>query len=111
MNRKDILNAKPKVKSIEAFGGTVYIKRLSAGQREAWEQFGLKLAEDKTGNKQIRQRFLIETVCDENGVLQFTEDDLDAISSLDGEEVDNVFSESLEWSGMKTKSVDDIEKK
>lgn len=64
--------------SVPALGGTVHIRKLSAGGRDRVQH---ALFNGKS--ESYRARLVKEATCDDNGKLLFTDDDLPWLSDLD----------------------------
>lgn len=90
-------------------GGTVYVKAMTAGEREAFEQD--MDGKDLIKSKKVRATVFANSVTDENGNRLFTSDDIDAINNLPASIVSKVFDKSNELNGIDTKqAVEQAEK-
>lgn len=84
-------------------GGTVYVKAMTAGEREQFEQD--MTDNDLVKSKKVRATVFANSVTDENGNRLFTSDDIDSINSLPASIVSKVFDKSNEINGINTKQV------
>jgi hypothetical protein len=84
-------------------GGTVYVKAMTAGEREQFEQD--MTSNDLVKSKKVRATVFANSVTDENGNRLFTSDDIDSINSLPASIVSKVFDKSNEINGINTQQV------
>lgn len=84
-------------------GGTVYVKAMTAGEREQFEQD--MTDNDLVKSKKVRATVFANSVTDENGNRLFTSDDIDSINSLPASIVSKVFDKSNEINGINTQQV------
>lgn len=84
-------------------GGTVYVKAMTAGEREQFEQD--MTSNDLVKSKKVRATVFANSVTDENGNRLFTPDDIDSINSLPASIVSKVFDKSNELNGINTQQV------
>lgn len=75
--------------------GTVYIKQMTAGEREALEEVLGKQKDKHT----IRATVFAHSVCDENGELLFGADEIETINTLPSKLVMQVFTTSNQING------------
>lgn len=91
LSKADFFLLKTKVVPLEvAELGTVYIKSMTASEREGLEKKMQKELEDNG----IRATVFIYSVCEEDGSLVFGEEDLDAVKGLPASIVTAVFDKS-----------------
>lgn len=92
LSRDQILSSKrpPTEVQVPEWGGSVYIKTMSAGHREQWESS----FDSNLNNKAVRASILVLTLCDENGVLLFSPDDVAKLNEQDGHIIDRLFQEA-----------------
>lgn len=101
-------NSALKVEKIELpeMGGDVYIKELTAGEREALE----KQMQSQTDKNAVRATVFVHSVCNADGELMFDVEDIEAIKQLPSRPVIKVFNRSNEINGITPKQVDTAEK-
>jgi len=75
--------------NVPALGGSVSIRRLSAGGRDR-AQYALFHGDKES----YRARMVVETACDDNGKRLFTEDDMSWLSQLDYDILEPIVDES-----------------
>ena len=91
LNKADFFQLKTKVVPLEVEDlGTVYIKSMTASEREGLE----KKMQEEVDNNGIRATVFIYSVCEEDGSLVFSDDDLEAVKGLPSAIVTTVFNES-----------------
>lgn len=83
--------AKFTVKKIEVKGfPDFYIREMSAGDRETFED---TITDNSIGNK-VRAFIFVKSVCDKDGKLLFTDDDIAEVAGYKYPLLDKVFQES-----------------
>lgn len=106
----DIQGAKLETKSVkvEAWGGDVLIQKLSVTKRDDLQQyFG---SEDKARMKEAALRTIIAGVAEESGSAMFSEEHMEMLGDQDGEAIQKLFGDILDFNGMSKKSSDEPEK-
>lgn len=78
--------ATTKLVPVEAFGTTVYVKRLSVGEWAALERRLLALDKD-AGSTEVAMHMVAATMCDESGERIFSDTELDKLADLPREDV------------------------
>lgn len=101
-------NSALKVEKIELpeMGGEVYIKELTAGEREALE----KQMQSQTDKNAVRATVFVHSVCNADGELMFDVEDIEVIKQLPSRPVIKVFNRSNEINGITPEQVDTAEK-
>lgn len=93
LTKADFFKLKTKVVPLEVEDlGTVYIKTMTASEREGLEN---KFAEEADKNG-IRALVFIFSVCEEDGTLVFSVEDLEQVKALPSKIVGDVFDKSDE---------------
>ncbi len=104
LSRASLLAAIGQIKvepiDIPELNGTVYVKGMTAGEREAFEQD--MNGEDFVKSGKVRATVFVNSVTDENGNLLFTADDIDDINKLPSSVVIKVFEKSNKMNGINT---------
>ncbi len=97
LSKADFMQLKTKVEKMEIPElGEVYIKVMTASEREGLERQMQKEVE----NNGVRASIFIYSVCDENGVLEFNDDDLEMVKSFPVSIVSKVFDFSNKLNGI-----------
>lgn len=93
LNKADFFLLKTKVVPLEVDDlGTIYIKSMTAGEREGLE----KKMKDEIGKNGVRALVFVYSVCEEDGSLVFGEEDLESVKGLPSSVVIPVFDKSNE---------------
>ena len=101
LTKADFFNLKTKIEPLEVEGlGTVYIKTMTASEREGLENHFTDEA-DKNG---IRALVFIYSVCEEDGTLVFGLEDLEKVKGLPSKIVSDVFNKSDELNSIVPKN-------
>jgi hypothetical protein len=85
--------------TVPEWGGDIYMKFLSAMDREKWEIEVKRMFDDNTQKKpnhipvSIRASLLQKSICDENGKLLFAEADIPSLSNKSGPVIMRLFDE------------------
>ena len=113
LTRDDMLKHRaPKTAEVEALGGTVMLKALSAGDRDLFEQRYKALPEiEKDVTENLRAFFIVCHACDEDGKLLFTMDDLELLSAQPATEMDKLFAVCQSLSGFSNTDEKELKKK
>ncbi len=90
---------------VPEWNGKVWIRCMTAGDRDLWEQHIQTL-----GFQNIRAKTAVSCVCDENGNLLFTDKDLPALSALHGKALDRIFEAAVLLSKVGKADLEDLKK-
>jgi hypothetical protein len=90
---------------IPEWGCTVYIRTMSAGERDRYEAAHLA-----NPYQDARARLAAETVCDELGNKLFTADDVAAISQKSCKALDRIFAAAMHHNGVTKDDIDELKK-
>ena len=97
LSKADFMQLKTSVKSVEIPElGEVFIKTMTAAERESLE----KQMQKEVDNNGVRAVIFIYSVCDENGVLEFNDDDLQTVKNFPSSIVSTVFDFSNDINGI-----------
>lgn len=102
--RKRLLNANDiKVEAIDipAWGGTYYLRVISGKAREQFEE-----AYSQEKMKNFRLRFLVLTLCDEEGKPILADSDMDALGERSSVEINRVFDAAWKLNAFTQEAVD-----
>jgi len=87
--------------SVPEWGGDVYLKTLSGTERDAFEE---GYAEQKMKN--FRARFLVLTLCDENGDRMFSDDEAADLGGKSAVVLNRLFDAAWALNAFRTEDVD-----
>lgn len=111
LDRDSILNVvdlKPEVVEVPEWGGSLYIRMLTASERDKFEASCVG-----TGKKQnlsnIRARLVVLCACDEAGERLFTDGDAEALGRKSAAAVDRVFGACSKLNGFSSQDIEDLE--
>jgi hypothetical protein len=98
---------RPEIKEVQipALGGSVYVKAMTAGERDRFEAY-----QEKSGNEDFRALLAVATVCDAAGVSVFSLDDLSRLSGLPSHALQAVVHEAIAVNRMGKGDVEDLKK-
>lgn len=98
---------------VPEWGGTVYIRSLNGKGRDAFEGSRVRIG---GGNKvemvhdNTRARLVALTLCDEEGVLQFSNEDIELLGEKSASALDRCFNVAERLSGLRPQDVEAKEK-
>lgn len=101
---------KPVAEVVPEWGVTVYVRPMSASDRDAWdiEQYEAMDAVRSRGGKylgQFRSRLLVRCLCDENGAALFTPADIPALDAKSAAVLDRLYVVAQRVNGLGAKEV------
>jgi len=105
LSREDILQAKDlvlKEVAVPEWGGTVFVKSMTAKERDAFEASVTEIRGGKQSVRleNIRAKFAALTICDENGKRLFDEKDIPALAEKSAGALTRVFEAAQKLSGL-----------
>lgn len=107
LNKADFMQLKTSVKSVDIPElGEVYIKVMTAAEREGLERQMQKEVE----NNGIRATIFIYSVCDENGVLEFSDEDLEMVKSFPSSIVSKIYDFSSDLNALQPEAKEEVAK-
>jgi hypothetical protein len=106
LTREQILAAiDMKIEAVEVpeWGGIVYVRNLTGKARDKFEstRYRMKGKEVEIIHDNTRAGLLSATLCDKDGVLQFSQADIDALGDKNGAVLDRLFDVAQRLSGMR----------
>jgi len=114
LSRDDILGAAdltPAEIEVPEWGGTVFIRPLTAGERGEWETF---LSAGKGKNEDMlkvsRAMLAMLTLCDATGARLFTESDLDALMAKNATALERIAYAAMKLNKLRPKDIADLAK-
>ena len=93
---------------VPEWNGTVYLKLLTALEREKWESFAQKELKLGTPTGLIRCTLLSMCLCDENGTLIVK--DVRQLANKNANVINRLFTKALSINSLTDDSIDEIEK-
>ena len=103
LSKSDILSNKVALPFIDvnAFGGVVRVRAMSAGTRDIFEQRMGNLEEVEEGvSKNLRATFLVHCIVDESNQLMFIMDDVDELSAKNSVDINKLFDAAQKVNGL-----------
>ncbi len=91
---------------VPEWGGSVHVRTLTGTERDAFEQSVIVAGEKNLGN--IRARFAVLTICDENGDRIFGERDAVDLGKKSAAALDRVFAVAQTLNGFSSSDVEDL---
>lgn len=112
LTREQILAADDRPKkavAVAEWGGEVWVKTLSAAQREEWEA-SISDANGAMTKRQIRAGLVAASACDENGVAIFTKDDVAALADKAASIIMRIYDAAVSLNEITKEDIDAAEK-
>jgi hypothetical protein len=99
--------AKPRIVTIfvPEWGGDVCLREITAGQRDQWDAWQIE-NEGAARYANIRARLLVLTICDEQGVRLFGDNDIAVVSGLPAMSIDKLWDASCKLVGLRPEDVE-----
>ncbi len=97
---------------VAEWGGTVYIRELTAGEMDAWEQYCVDLRQRrlKDAIPNLRAHLLVRCICDEHGNRLFEDGDAAALGGKSSTALQVLFDAAVELNKMSAEAVEAVEK-
>lgn len=93
---------------VPEWGGEVYVRVMSVGERDAYEK--LWIGKKDSGVDNFRTEYLARVLCDEKGELLFSRDQIAALARKSGAVCGRIFDAALTHNNMSAKDVEDLAK-
>jgi len=111
LTREQILAAVDlKIEAVEVpeGGGTVYIRNLTGKARDRFEgsRFRMRGKDVEIVSDNTRASLLAATICNAEGVLQFTPEHIEALGDKSGELLDRLFDVAQRLSGLRKEDIE-----
>jgi hypothetical protein len=107
LSKADFMQLKTSVKSCPIPElGDVFIKVMTASEREGLE----RQMQKEVGNNGIRATIFIYSVCDEDGVLEFNDEDLEMVKSFPSSIVSKVYDFSSDLNALQPEAKEEAAK-
>ncbi len=93
-------------------GAWVFVRTLSAAERDRFEAGSVELAEESPAARlaNIRARFCALCICDEAGQPLFTPADAEALGKKSARALDRIFAVAQRLNGMRKQDLEELEK-
>jgi NTP pyrophosphatase (non-canonical NTP hydrolase) len=95
--------------NVPEWGGSVRLKGMSAGEREALEE-EVTDKNGKVNTKNIRVKLLVRSIVDENGEKLFSETDMEKLNEKSADIITRLFIAAQNLNGMSEAAVEDMTK-
>jgi hypothetical protein len=107
ITRDSFFALKPELREVRVpmLGGSVYVKEMTAGERDRFEVEHLRSAD-----KDFRARMAAATVCDSEGVLLFGPDDVAKLSKLPADALTEIVMAANKVNRMSADDVEELSK-
>jgi len=94
--------------SVPEWGGTVYVKTITAKEQDAWSA---EVTDQKKENKaNFQASFLVMCICNESGELLFDRSDADMLGNKSAGALNKVFNVASGLNGLSPGDVKELEK-
>ena len=93
---------------VPEWSGEVWVKTLSGTERDAFEQSMVSKKKDKPNMENVRARFAVLTICDEQGVRLFAHSDAAALGKKSAAALDRVFAVAQRLNGFSQEDAEDL---
>jgi len=94
--------------TVREWGGDVYIRVMSVGERDSYER--LWMGKRDSGVENFRTEYLCRVLCDENGSLLFSREQIDSLRNKSGAVMGRLFDEALKHNNMTEEDVEQLGK-
>ena len=110
-----VQDVKPVAVEVSEWGGTVYVRPMSAGERDRWEGDLLERGEKRKESigaavENLRSFFLAKCLCDEDGNLLFGPGDVEALAAKNYKPIDRIYEVAQSLNGLSEADVEELEK-
>ena len=108
-------DAAPVPVEVPEWGGTVYVRPMSAGERDRWEGEILERTEKRKesivkATENMRAEFLSKCLCDQTGELLFGQEDMEALAGRSYLAIDRAYEVAQSVNGLTDADVAELEK-
>ena len=93
---------------VQQWGGEVYIRVMSVGERDNYER--LWMGKRETGVENFRTEYLARVLCDEKGDLLFSREQVVALAKKSGAVMGRLFDEAMAHNRMTEEDVEQLGK-
>jgi hypothetical protein len=93
---------------IKEWGGEVYIRVMSVGERDTYER--MWIGKKETGIANFRTEYLARVLCDDKGKLIFSRDQVEALAQKSGAVMGTLFDLAMKHNRMTEEDVQELGK-
>lgn len=104
--------------------GTVFVRRLTGGERDEWDLWRLHRTVTEEGEKagigtagllkpgttDVRATLVSKSLCDEEGKRLFQDNEIPILSGLDGNALDYLYDAVRDFNGLRDEAAEEAEK-
>ena len=94
--------------TVKEWGGDVYIRVMTVGERDAYEREWIGKRE--TGIENFRTKFLARCLCDEKGERLFTDEQIGQLAAKSAAVVSRLFDRAMQHNSMSEADVEELAK-
>lgn len=94
--------------AVPEWGGSVYVRVMSVGERDAYEK--LWIGKKDSGVDNFRTEYLARVLCTDKGELLFSRGQIDALAKKSGAVCGRLFDAALAHNNMSNKDVEELAK-
>ena len=112
LTKDQILAVRPKVKEIDVpeWGGSVFIRPLTLGERGRFAQMAKPCVENPGEVSRVQATVARWAICDDQGTPLFDDQGIGELMKRSGEPIANIFDAILAFSGMTPGAAEKLEK-
>lgn len=93
---------------VREWGGDVYVRVMSVGERDAYER--MWIGKRETGVENFRTEYLARVLCDEKGKLLFSREQVASLADKSGAVMGRLFDEAIKHNSMSEADVEQLGK-
>ena len=93
---------------VKEWGGDVFIRVMSVGERDEYER--MWIGKKETGVENFRTQYLARVLCDEKGTLLFTREQVAALANKSGAVMGRLFDVAMKHNSMTEEDVQELGK-
>jgi len=115
LTKDDILKASVSTEvvplDVPELGGTVYVRGISSGERDGYEQSVMQLRGDKLVPKlsNARAKLIVLALSDEEGARLFSDADVTKLGEMPAKASQRIFDKARELAGLSEEDVSELE--
>lgn len=93
---------------VKEWGGDVYVRVMSVGERDEYER--MWIGKRETGIENFRTQYLARVLCDDKGQLLFTREQVAGLANKSGAVMGRLFDEAMKHNRMTEEDVQELGK-
>ena len=94
--------------AVKEWGGDVYVRVMSVGERDAYER--MWIGKKETGVENFRTEYLARVLCDEKGELLFSREQVAGLAKKSGAVMGRLFDEAIKHNNMSEGDIEQLGK-